>query len=87
MHALSADHARMCMSYLHPLAPQASYINYPDEDVAPNPMQAYYGPNLGWLQRVKRRFDPDEYFNTNALAIPAGRAEQGHWMHLQGAFS
>jgi hypothetical protein len=48
-----------------------AYVNYIDAEVSDKPMQSYYGPNIGWLKRVKRRYDPTNLFSTNPLAIPA----------------
>ena len=37
------------------------YRNYPDLEFS-NPLQQYYGDQLGWLTQVKKRFDPDNTF-------------------------
>ena len=47
-----------------------AYVNYIDDQVSEKPMQSYYGPNIGWLKQVKRRYDPKNMFGTNPLAIP-----------------
>lgn len=45
-----------------PHSTRQSYQNFPDPELAGN-QQAYYGPNLGRLQMVKRAWDPDNTFN------------------------
>jgi FAD/FMN-containing dehydrogenase len=37
------------------------YRNYPDLNFS-NPLQQYYGDQLGWLTQMKKRFDPDNIF-------------------------
>lgn len=49
-----------------------SYVNYLEDSL---PLEAFYGANLPWLRRVKRRWDPEGYFSTNALSIPPARAD------------
>lgn len=39
----------------------ASYLNFTDPDL-PDWRQAYHGPNLARLGEVKRRYDPDRFF-------------------------
>ncbi|MEU0878317.1 FAD-binding oxidoreductase [Lentzea sp. NPDC005914] len=40
----------------------ASYLNFTDPDL-PDWRQAYHGPNLTRLAEVKRRYDPDRFFD------------------------
>ena len=53
-----------------------AYVNYIDAQVSEKPMQSYYGPNLGWLKRVKRRYDPTNLFGTTPLAIPVATDQE-----------
>jgi FAD/FMN-containing dehydrogenase len=53
---LSSLHAE-----LGEFASDAAYVNFADPDLADH-RGAYYGPNLGRLTEVKRRYDPDRVF-------------------------
>jgi FAD/FMN-containing dehydrogenase len=46
----------------------ASYVNWPNEQIADWP-QAYYGANLARLIEVKKRYDPHNVF-ASAQSIP-----------------
>jgi FAD/FMN-containing dehydrogenase len=48
-----------------------AYVNYYDIAVSANPLKSYYGNNLGWLQSIKTKLDPNDLFTANPLAIPA----------------
>jgi FAD/FMN-containing dehydrogenase len=42
---------------------QGAYVNYVDSRL-PDPLRAYYGPNLERLVHVKQEYDPDNIFNS-----------------------
>jgi len=49
---------------------QGCYINYPDADMLEHPYwpQLYYGPNYEFLQKVKKKYDPNNVFH-HAMSI------------------
>jgi hypothetical protein len=47
-----------------------SYVNFPSRG-QPDWARAYYGPNLGRLQAIKRRLDPDNLFRFEQSIPPA----------------
>lgn len=62
------DAVRANLDWLHALheasgefAPDASYVNFTDPDLA-DWRQAYYGPNADRLAEVKGRYDPERFF-------------------------
>jgi FAD/FMN-containing dehydrogenase len=58
---------------LHPYSAGASYINFMMEE-GQDRIQATYGGNYGRLQRIKARYDPDNFFHVNQNIQPAARA-------------
>ena len=46
---------------LRPSATGSAYQNYADPTL-PDPLQAYYGSNLRRLRQLKKRYDPDQFF-------------------------
>ena len=50
---------------------QPAFINYLDVQIGPNPMASYFGENAGWLESVKAKYDPTDFWSTNPLSIPS----------------
>ena len=46
-----------------------AYVNYQDSQLGPDWLQQYYGGNLERLQKVKKAYDPTNFFNF-PLSIP-----------------
>jgi FAD/FMN-containing dehydrogenase len=55
---------------MRPHMPGEAYVNYCDLDL-PDWQQAYWGPNLARLKRIKATFDPTNVFR-HAQSVPAG---------------
>ena len=49
---------------------KGSYINVPDRSI--NDLRTYYGDNLVRLQKVKRKYDPDNVFHFEQSIPPGG---------------
>ena len=49
---------------------EGSYINVPDSSI--NDLKTYYGDNLARLQKVKRKYDPENVFRFEQSIPPAG---------------
>jgi FAD/FMN-containing dehydrogenase len=60
---------RRSWAAVHPWGSGGVYPNFPDPDLA-SWAQAYHGPNLGRLRRVKAAYDPGGFFRFHQ-AIPA----------------
>ena len=60
-----------CARMLTCVPPPTHRSQYIDADV-PNPMDAYYGSNLGRLERVKAKWDPQNYWR-NPRSIPPAK--------------
>jgi hypothetical protein len=56
---------------IEPFFGTTRYVNYLEADVAGDPAALVYGPNYPKLQRLKRHFDPDNFFHTNVNIRPA----------------
>ncbi|MBD0413645.1 FAD-binding oxidoreductase [Oryzicola mucosus] len=48
----------------------SAYVNFPNRD-QPNWQQAYYGQNFARLQKIKKRYDPDNIFRFHQSIPPA----------------
>lgn len=51
-----------CWAALQPLVSGGTYVNYPDPALS-TWRQAYYGANIDRLEKVKRHYDPDRFFD------------------------
>ena len=47
------------------------YVNYLADDERGEPVAAAYGPNYRRLQRIKAKYDPDNFFRMNHNITPA----------------
>ena len=58
---------------LQPFISPWRYVNYLGEDdmAAAGSLASVYGPNLGRLQQIKKRYDPDNAFRLNLNIPPA----------------
>ena len=50
---------------------KGSYINVPDSSI--NDLRTYYGDNLARLQKVKRKYDPENVFHFEQSIPQVGR--------------
>jgi FAD/FMN-containing dehydrogenase len=50
-----------------------AYVNYQDDTLGPDWLDQYYGDNLARLQQVKKKYDPENFFNF-PQSIPLGYA-------------
>lgn len=62
--------ARDYWSALHPHSVGASYINFMMEE-GQDRIQATYGDNYERLQKIKKKYDPDNFFHVNQNISPA----------------
>lgn len=60
--AANRDWLNQTWQSMSPYASGAAYQNYVDPDLT-NWQQAYYGPNLPRLQRIKATYDPNNFFH------------------------
>jgi FAD/FMN-containing dehydrogenase len=67
---LIATWAREYWDELHPLSSGTAYVNFLMEEGAAR-ARASYGTNYARLQRVKARYDPDNFFHVNQNITPA----------------
>jgi FAD/FMN-containing dehydrogenase len=62
--------ARDYWEALHPYSAGASYINFMMEE-GQDRIRAAYGGNYERLQKVKAKYDPDNFFHVNQNIAPA----------------
>lgn len=55
-----------------------TYQNYPDIELK-DYLQRYYGSNLEKLTQIKRKWDPNGYFNSK-MSIPTTRDQEHEWI-------
>ena len=53
-----------------PYFASARYVNYLDDDDVGDPVAAAYGPNYRRLQKLKTKYDPDNFFRVNQNIRP-----------------
>ena len=61
---------------LHPFTAGGSYVNFL-MDEGPDRVRATYGGNYERLQRIKMKYDPDNFFHVNQNIEPAASASAG----------
>jgi hypothetical protein len=61
---------------------KGSYVNVPDSNI-PNPLwqRDYYGRNFKRLEKIKAKYDPDNFFTYELQAIPPFKCEQPEHKH------
>jgi FAD/FMN-containing dehydrogenase len=62
--------ARETFAKMQPFCASARYVNYLGDDEAGEPVAAAYGPNYRRLQRVKAKYDPENFFRMNQNIRP-----------------
>ena len=63
--------ARETFAAMSPFSAGGRYVNYLDSDDEGDPVRAAYGDNYARLQRLKKRYDPDNVFHMNQNIPPA----------------
>ncbi|NJB85352.1 FAD/FMN-containing dehydrogenase [Lewinella marina] len=61
--------------FLQPIGNGHAYQNYPSREL-PNHAWAYWGPNYPQLQRIKRKYDPDQFFRYGQAIDGRGATER-----------
>jgi hypothetical protein len=62
--------ARETYAAMTPFFASARYVNYLDDDEAADAIPAAYGPNYRRLQRVKAKYDAENFFRMNQNIRP-----------------
>jgi FAD/FMN-containing dehydrogenase len=57
--------ARSTYDALKPYLGETRYVNYLGDDESGDPAAAVYGPNYARLKKVKKQYDPENFFHTN----------------------
>ena len=63
--------ARETYAAMQPFMAAARYVNYLGDDEPGDAVAAAYGPNTKRLQRLKAKYDPDNFFHLNQNVRPA----------------
>ncbi len=62
--------ARDSYQALEPFMSSGRYVNYLGDDEGGNPTEAAYGPNYRRLQKIKAKYDPENFFRVNQNIRP-----------------
>ena len=62
--------AREAFAAMAPFVAPGRYVNYLGDDEADDPVAAAYGPNYRRLQRIKAKYDPENFFRMNQNIRP-----------------
>jgi FAD/FMN-containing dehydrogenase len=62
--------ARETYESMRPFFASGRYVNYLDDDEVGDPVAAAYGPNYRRLQRIKAKYDPQNFFRMNQNIRP-----------------
>jgi len=63
--------ARETYTQMEPFFGAARYVNYLGDDEMGDPVAAAYGPNYPRLQRIKSKYDPENFFRMNQNIRPS----------------
>ncbi len=61
---------RKTFAQMQPFFAAARYVNYLGDDEAGEPVAAAYGPNYRRLQKIKAKYDPENFFRMNQNIRP-----------------
>src|SRR5215471_2685296 len=62
--------ARETYAAMAPFVAPGRYVNYLGDDESDDPVAAAYGRNYGRLQRIKAKYDPNNFFHMNQNIRP-----------------
>jgi Berberine and berberine like len=62
--------ARKTFAKMQPFFASARYVNYPGDDETGEPVAAANGPNYRRLQKLKSKYDPENFFRMNQNIRP-----------------
>ena len=69
---------RKTFAQMQPFFAPARYVNYLGDDELGEPMAAAYGPNYRRLQKLKAKYDPENFFRMNQNIRPLAVNRIGH---------